>query len=479
MGVMRFLPAVATVVAATLPFCDAAIAGEWFKSRHNGLTKKAEWELRRANLDQYLGAFAPSSSEPFASDWIRHDFDSEGGDGPICISGSDYSVFTKAGDPEKLIIFLQGGGACWEGAANCFTNVDDQVPPPADELPGFFAQSSPDGTIDNDLGDWSVVYMPYCDGSVFGGDNAIADDPDFGIRHHRGLRNLSAGMDVAQSVFGEPDKVLIAGSSAGGVGSAVFAPFLARFIYGNDVGLYVYNDAGPVALDPSLVRAAARARRDDWQFDQFYPRSCVRQGLCDPLGDASGIIRWRLDNDRTIQESFYSTDGDETNIFFVSLNIPGIIPIRFVDQARYRGILDTVHQPIRDAHPERYKRYIVSGGNPLCDGFIAYAHTAAQGGAVDEERCPDTDRFYDLTAEGVPLWAWANGFVQSDIDPKPWKRPWFWRDRGFFYGGFGQVGVPWWALFDEDGDDETEAWTDVVEPFVTAPSRFEPPASAQ
>ncbi|MEM6746992.1 MAG: pectin acetylesterase-family hydrolase [Pseudomonadota bacterium] len=467
MGLRRLLSVAAVAAATTLPLCDAAMASGWHKSRHEGLTRKAAWELRRANVDKYLGEFAPSSSESFAVDWIRHDFDSDDGDGPICISGTDYSVFTKMGDPEKLIIFLQGGGACWEGAANCSVSVQGQEPPPAAFLPGIFSQGSPDGSIDNDLGDWSVVYMPYCDGSVFGGDNAIEDDPDFGTRHHRGLRNLSAGMDVAKSVFGDPEKVLIAGSSAGGVGSVVFAPFLTRFVYGNHVDLYVYNDAGPIASDPSLTPDAAQARADDWRFDQFYPRSCVRRGLCDPLGAGEGIIRWRLDNDRTIQEAFYSTDGDLTNSFFVGLNAPGFPPFAPIDQAIYRTILDNAHQPLHDAHPERYKRYIVSGGNPLCFGFVAYSHTAAQGGAVDGTLCPDTDRYYDLVAEGTPLSEWANAFVRSEVERRPWKRRWFWRKLGFFYGGYGRYGVPWWLL--EDEDDGSEAWTDIVEPFVAAP----------
>ena len=50
-------------------------------------------------------------------------------DGPVCIAGTDYSVFTKAGDPKKVLIFLQGGGACWQGFYNCNVLADDQAPP--------------------------------------------------------------------------------------------------------------------------------------------------------------------------------------------------------------------------------------------------------------------------------------------------------------------------------------------------------------
>ena len=57
--------------------------------------------------------------------WTKHDFDPNyvpdgtyplgvRPDGPVCIAGTNYSVFTRQGDPKKLLIFLQGGGACWQ-----------------------------------------------------------------------------------------------------------------------------------------------------------------------------------------------------------------------------------------------------------------------------------------------------------------------------------------------------------------------------
>ena len=39
---------------------------------------------------------------------------------------------------------------------------------------GVFDSSNPD----NPFADYSIVYMPYCDGSAFGGDNDV-DDPNW------------------------------------------------------------------------------------------------------------------------------------------------------------------------------------------------------------------------------------------------------------------------------------------------------------
>jgi hypothetical protein len=101
--------------------------------------------------------------------------------------------------------------------------------------------------------------MPYCDGSTFGGDNDV-NDPGFPFgktRYHRGLRNVSAGMDVAREMF--PDAKQIT----------------------------VYNDAGPIAVNlgtspaaggPDLPWLSVWARQNDWQFQQFYPQSCIDDG---------------------------------------------------------------------------------------------------------------------------------------------------------------------------------------------------------
>jgi hypothetical protein len=258
---------------------------------------------------------------------------------------------------------------------------------------------------DNPFRDYSIVYMPYCDGSVFGGDNDV-NDPNFplgGVRHHRGLRNLSAGMDVAKATFPNASRITVAGSSAGGVGAAAFAPFLARFQYGNNTHLTVFNDAGPIAINLAAADAVA-ARAADWDFAQFYPTSCDK---CSASGQQTAIVDWRLDNDRTIREAFYETDGDGTNIGFASANLPGFFDplppiIPFPDglsQTQYRALILTEHGALNAAHPDRYKRFILSGNA---------THTALQ-----------NSRFYTFEADGVPLNEWTDDFVS----PRP-----FWVD---------------------------------------------------
>ncbi len=386
-----------------------------------GLNADAMAELQDAGVDKYLGTSQSVASE--YGEWTRHDFNPNyvpdtsyplgvRPDGPVCIAGTNYSVFTREGDRKKLLIFLQGGGACWQGFYNCNILGDVQSPPANGPYPGVFDSGSPD----NPFADHSVVYMPYCDGSTFGGDNDV-NDPDFPVsptRHHRGLRNVSAGMDVAGEMFPDAKQITVMGHSAGGVGVAAFAPFLARFVFGNNTKLTVYNDAGPIALnlgvgsppgtgtfpygcfDISCLSVVARAF--DWQFAQFYPQSCIDDGRCNAFGQQTGIIDWRLENDSTIREGFYETDSDRTNRFFAQGD--GTL----MDPQVYRDLILTEHGALNEAYPRRYKRFIVSGDD---------THGAVQVTAPTPNfPFQQPFSFYTRQANDTLLTEWATEFIR-------------------------------------------------------------------
>lgn len=359
-----------------------------------GLNSQAVKELQDAGVDKYLGAFKPAVSFPVGDGWTKHSYDPEfgvaGPEGPVCIAGSGYSIFTRNGKKNKLLIFEQGGGACWQDFYNC--NVLSEAQEPPGPRVGIFDFDSKD----NPFADYSILYMPYCDGSVFTGDNTVFDpawqafiedelqlQPGTGpqFRFHRGLRNQSAGMDLARKMFPKAKRITVAGSSAGGVGAAGFAPFLVRLLYGNKVNLTVFNDAGPITTNLNEV-AAIEARAADWDYGKFYPASCSE---CDDMGDSTGIVRWRLDNDSTIREAFYETDNDLTNRFFLNL---------LMDPFGFYNLIVTGHGAINSEHPRRYKRFIVSAD---------ISHTALQ-----------DEIFYTQDANGVVLNNWTKDFLRGN-----------------------------------------------------------------
>jgi len=371
-NVVRGLKVLALALVIVMP--AGSLGAE---SKNKGLNQQALEELAAVGVNNYLGNFTPISSEDAGDGWVKHSFDPAGGSGPICIAGTPYSVFTRAGNPAKLLIFLQGGGACWQDFYNCNILAEAQEPP----LPrvGIWDFDSKD----NPFRGYSIVFMPYCDGSVFIGDNDVVDPgfPYGPVRFHRGLRNLSAGIDLAMSMFPDAHRITLAGSSAGGVGVAQFAPFLVRFVYGNNHKLFVLNDAGPVAFNLNDT-TAVQARANDWQFGQFYPASCTD---CDDQDHLTRIIMWRLDNDATVSEAYYSTDGDITIRFFLNLLPP-------TPRIIYRDLIEFEHGVLNGAHPDRYKRFIVSDDT---------SHTALQ-----------TPLFYTQDANDFLLNEWTQVFIR-------------------------------------------------------------------
>ena len=357
-----------------------------------GLSREAVRDLRDAGVDKYLGLYEPAVSWEVGDGWTKHTFDPQfrfdpqtgapAPQGPVCIAGTEYSVFTRKGKKNKLLIFEQGGGACWQGFYNC--NVLSEAQEPPGPRVGIFDFDSKD----NPFRDYSIVYLPYCDGSVFTGDNDVFD-PAFGaainvpqalFRFHRGLRNQSAGMDLARKMFPKAKRITVAGSSAGGVGAAGFAPFLVRLVYGNKVDLTVFNDAGPITTNLSDAFAVA-ARAMDWDFGKFFPASCAE---CDDMSDGTGIIQWRLDNDSTVREAFYETDNDLTNRFFLDL---------LLDPFGFYQIVVAGHGAINAQHPDRYKRFIVGGDD---------SHTALQ-----------SPIFYTQESNGNVLNEWTRFFLKN------------------------------------------------------------------
>jgi len=94
-----------------------------------GLNGEALMELSDSGVDKYLGEFTPVFSTDVGDGWTKHTFDPDGGNGPICIAGTPFSVFTRQGNPSRLLVFEQGGGACWQDFYNCNVLAEAQEPP--------------------------------------------------------------------------------------------------------------------------------------------------------------------------------------------------------------------------------------------------------------------------------------------------------------------------------------------------------------
>src|SRR5215468_673643 len=80
---------------------------------------------------------------------------------PICADGSPYHFFIKRGSVNKLLMYYESGGACWEPLTcsfpdSCYKNVDPNGPNSPNSLhTGFFDLTNPE----NPFRDWNIVFV--------------------------------------------------------------------------------------------------------------------------------------------------------------------------------------------------------------------------------------------------------------------------------------------------------------------------------
>ena len=123
-------------------------------------------ELVDQGVTRYLGMYSPSSTTA-DGDVVSHHFSE--GDGPLCLTGQPYTMATRDEGTEDLMIFLQGGGACWFDLCAATSIAPPGIPPV-----GILDPNS----SSNPLAGTSTVYLPYCDGGIFASDADVDADDD-------------------------------------------------------------------------------------------------------------------------------------------------------------------------------------------------------------------------------------------------------------------------------------------------------------
>lgn len=151
--------------------------------------------------------------------------------GTGCAHDSTFAFKVRPGLPDKVMIFLNGGGACWR-AQDCdprskptYTMTIDSANDVATRT-GIFDVANEK----NPLRDYTMVFVPYCTGDVHLGTRETEYENGkraFAVRHG-GAANLEAVLDWVYTNVRNPGTVFVTGVSAGAVASPVVAGKIAR-----------------------------------------------------------------------------------------------------------------------------------------------------------------------------------------------------------------------------------------------------------
>jgi hypothetical protein len=255
--------------------------------------------------------------------------------GPVCLQGAPYTVSVRDTNSDGLFIFLQGGGACW--SQFCLATTEAPAGIPQAEILDPSKKSNP-------LAGWSLVYLPYCDGSLFAGD-ADWTSPQYGALHQHGLQNLSAALDLAVQRFPNPKRIVLAGSSGGGYGT-ILATTLVRIRY-PDRPILVFDDSG-VGLGKPGDAMFIDQILTEFNASSLIPKSCKN---CTANGHITPLVSWELAHDPQLQISDFSSFQDYV-ISQVYLQI---------DANLFQTTLLSETGAIHESFPTRYKRFLISG----------------------------------------------------------------------------------------------------------------------
>jgi hypothetical protein len=250
---------------------------------------------------------------------------------PTCSGapGTDpsFHFWARRGATDKLVVFFEGGGACWDGAS-CAFPINPDAPSGTPQL--YSAAIGPDqdprllgGLLDldnpdNPVGDWSQVYVPYCTGDIHSGSastsyvNPFTGQP-YEIQH-RGADNFRVILEWIRQNFENPEQFLVTGSSAGGYGAVTHFVGL-RAAYPEAQGAMLSDSAQGV-----VPREFDELRNESWNLhppeEVFGPDP---QSI--PSGQLLGRLAEHFSNDRFAQ---YTTSLDLTQMGFYDAMVNGL-----------------------------------------------------------------------------------------------------------------------------------------------------------
>lgn len=188
--------------------------------------------------------------------------------------GSEYHIYVKKADPDKLCIFLSGGGVAYNEYMAARPVTGGKV---AAGLPNYYWNNLRPftqimninvGITDiisdkNPFKDWSFVVITYATGDFHVGNNDYpytAEDGTDNILHFHGYVNFLESMKVSKTLFPNPKSILIVGNSAGAFAVPALAGEIADDYYPKTSNITLFSDSGLL-----LYKNWRRTARNIWQ----------------------------------------------------------------------------------------------------------------------------------------------------------------------------------------------------------------------
>lgn len=193
----------------------------------------------------------------------------------VCDDGSPTGVAISPSPTGKsdVMVFLNGGGACWDRTTCLVLNTASHGPFGQRQFTSV--RSGVQNTIldrnlpGNPVADWNLVFVPYCTGDVHTGD-AVAD---YGKPYyHKGHANILAYLKRLGATFPRPDRLIVAGSSAGGYGATFNYDSFRQYF--PDAQATLIDDAGPAFIGNAIPTGLRASWYSAWNLSAALAQRC-------------------------------------------------------------------------------------------------------------------------------------------------------------------------------------------------------------
>lgn len=287
---------------------------------------------------------------------------------PICSFNTPYHYFVKRGSVNKLVMYYQGGGACWDyNTCIGLGTFDKDVNPagsdnPNNQTAGFADLTNPN----NPFKDWNIVFVSYCTGDIHFGDNRpFYAGPSGGSVSHKGWHNARTAEKWAREHFLAPDEVFVTGSSAGAYGAFFNAP-LNREVW-PDSKFSVLGDAGNGIITSSFLTNEF----NQWNFVAHLPTNIP--GVSESITEGTGIPAYTkavADYYPDVAWGHYSSSydggtGGQTGFYNVMKNLHPANVLEWINwwhkSCEWNGLMVQQAHDTAAAVPSNYRYYIGTG----------------------------------------------------------------------------------------------------------------------
>jgi len=272
--------------------------------------------------------------------------------GATCRDGSGGGLYVRYSSASpNFFIYLEGGGVCLNdffcginpknvnetlNAESIFAGVTGKLA--VEQKPGNDGIFKSDPS--NPVRDWNAIYVPYCTGDIWGGNRPNATfPPGFeGLAGHTGGQHQFVGFDYTSIVLGRavatfPDakKVLLSGSSAGGIGALLNGHRLADLMTnaGMQARGYVVSDSAVPFADQYLAACTQKTWRDLWGLDASLPADCPDCFPNDGGNMAPALAAYfkrKFPDNTQVLGGLISASDDEVIKLFYESSLPACTP---------------------------------------------------------------------------------------------------------------------------------------------------------